>query len=144
MIYSKTTQYAIDALVHLAGLPAGDCLGVQEMAGELNIPEHFLGKILQDLRQGEFVRSVRGRSGGYLLEHRPEEISLYNVLARMEEIEQYESCLFDTEECSLDQRCAVICSWSGVKYHLITFLQSHSIADLREVLDYKLSLRDTL
>ena len=142
MFYSKTTQYAIDALVHLAGLPSGECLGVQEMAGELGIPQHFLGKILQDLRRSEFVYSIRGRHGGYSLEENPEDISLYAVMDRMEDIAEYETCLFEDSECSMDLECAVVCHWSGVKFHLMTFLRSHTIADLREVLDYKLALQE--
>lgn len=137
MIYSKATEYALKALVYLAGQPEGKQCGVSEIAQTLNIPQHFLGKILQDLRKYEFVTSTRGRYGGFQLAKSPEQIGVYDIVESLEEIQKYEMCIFDEFECTRDRPCAVICDWNGVKSQISQFLKQHSIADLLTVQQYR-------
>jgi len=138
MIYSKATEYALNALVYLAGQPEKRQCGVNEIADALNIPQHFLGKILQDLRKHEFVISTRGRYGGFQLARSPEQIGVYDIVESLEEIQKYERCIFDEFECTRDRPCAVVCDWNGVKSRISQFLKKHSIADLLEVQQFRI------
>jgi len=137
MIYSKTARYAIRALVFLADKQEDSSLNVGEMAGSLNIPAPFLGKILQELRREDLVRSSRGRGGGFALAKASEDISLYDVIACLEDMDQYEECLFGEYTCSMDRACAALCHWSSVKYHHLTFLRTHSVGDLCRALNFR-------
>lgn len=130
MIYSRTTEYALNALVFLASQAPSARHGVQEMADYLQIPSHFLGKIMQNLRQGEFVQASRGRDGGYRLAAPAEAITLYDVVATLEDLQQYETCVFGIKECRSTLRCALICDWNDIKNQITDFLQTHSLADL--------------
>ena len=47
MIYSRSSEYAIRAFVHLAQVPDGKYAMVKNIAAEEEIPAHFLAKILQ-------------------------------------------------------------------------------------------------
>ncbi|HKJ68816.1 MAG TPA: Rrf2 family transcriptional regulator [bacterium] len=136
MIYSRTTEYAMNALVYLAGESTGSRSGVQEMARSLEIPVHFLGKIMQDLRKGELVQAFRGRNGGYRLALPPAEIALYDVVSVIEDLDKYETCIFGMKECRSGLSCALICDWNQVKNQITEFLRSHSIADLLQVHPY--------
>ena len=67
MLFSKTTGYAIRALVYIAKQPEACLCGLQEIAEEENIPAAYLGKILGDLRKLQLLHSVKGIHGGYEL-----------------------------------------------------------------------------
>lgn len=65
-MFSKTFGYALRAITHIAvhGVD-GHKIGLQELAAELAIPHHFLGKIMQDLVRHGIIDSAKGPSGGF-------------------------------------------------------------------------------
>lgn len=65
-MFSKACTYAIRAALYLA-VHAGPQarLGVKEIAEALDVPKHFLAKILQQLVRNNLVSSVKGPSGGF-------------------------------------------------------------------------------
>lgn len=140
MIYSKATEYALNALVYLAEQAPDDRNGVHQIADALDIPGHFLGKILQDLRKEKIVESSRGRSGGFRLARAPAEIGLYYVVSVLEDLQRYEMCIFDEYECTVDRPCSMVCEWNAVKNHITGFLQNHSLADLQMVRQFRADL----
>jgi Rrf2 family protein len=79
---SRRCEYALRALVDLglaraAGRPL---LRVQEIARREAIPERFLEQILLRLRKAGYLRSRRGRAGGYALRRAPRAIRLGAVV----------------------------------------------------------------
>lgn len=140
MIYSKATEYALNALVYLAEQAPDARNGVHQIADALDIPGHFLGKILQDLRKEEIVESIRGRSGGFRLAQAPADIGLYDVVSTLEDMQRYEMCIFDEFECTVDRPCSMVCEWNAVKNCITDFLQNHSLADLRMVRQFRSEL----
>lgn len=69
-------KYGLKALVHLAGLSAGETAQSQEIADANNIPKKFLDAILSELRVGGIVRSKKGKGGGYMLAREAGKISI--------------------------------------------------------------------
>ena len=64
MIYSRSAEYAIRALVHIATLPPGEFTMAKNIAADANIPAPFLAKILQDLTRDGFLKSNKGPGNG--------------------------------------------------------------------------------
>src|SRR5258708_20795850 len=62
---SRKIDYGLRAMIHLAGVPAGKIVPLQDLATTLHIPREFLAKILKVLTAGGLVRSARGSHGGY-------------------------------------------------------------------------------
>jgi Rrf2 family protein len=79
---SRRCEYALRALVDLGlAREAGRSLvRVQEIAGRERIPERFLEQILLGLRKAGYLRSRRGRSGGYSLARTPRSIRMGAVV----------------------------------------------------------------
>ena len=77
---SQKAKYAFKALFRLAEMPYGEALSIEEVAKADAIPQKFLEHILLDLKRKGLVASRRGRSGGYMLIKRPEEMTIGNVL----------------------------------------------------------------
>jgi Rrf2 family protein len=81
---SKKSGYAIRALFELALRPHGVPANVRSLANSQDIPSRFLEIILNELKQGGFVLSVRGKSGGYLLARDSDEITIGQVIRFLE------------------------------------------------------------
>jgi Rrf2 family protein len=77
-------KYAIKALARLAAAEPGEPILIAEIAEQEEIPKKFLEAILAELKQHGFVRSRKGRGGGYLLAKTPEAITLAAVLRALD------------------------------------------------------------
>lgn len=84
MILSKKTQYAIVALTRLAREYGSGPLQIKEIADEEKIPQSFLENILLELRKMGILGSKLGKSGGYFLLRKPEEVNLAEIVRHFE------------------------------------------------------------
>ena len=84
MILSKKTRYAIVALTRLAKEYGKGPIQIREIAEQEKIPQSFLENILLDLRKIGILGSILGKSGGYFLLKRPEEVNLADVIKQFE------------------------------------------------------------
>ena len=77
---SKKSGYAIRGLLELALRGDSEPVTVRTLAESQGIPTRFLEIILNELKQGGFVLSIRGKAGGYLLARGTEEITIGQVI----------------------------------------------------------------
>ena len=84
MILSKKTRYAIVALTRLAREYGKGPMQIREIAEEEKIPQSFLENILLDLKKIGILGSNLGKSGGYYLLKKPEDVTLADVVRHFE------------------------------------------------------------
>jgi Rrf2 family protein len=84
MILSKKTRYAIVALTRLAREYGSGPLQIKEIAEEEKIPQSFLENILLELRKMGILGSKLGKSGGYFLLRKPEDVNLAEIIRHFE------------------------------------------------------------
>jgi Rrf2 family protein len=84
MILSKKTRYAIVALTRLAREFGNGPIQIKDIAESEKIPQSFLENILLELRKMGILGSKLGKSGGYFLLKRPEEVSLAEIVRYFE------------------------------------------------------------
>jgi Rrf2 family protein len=84
MILSKKTRYAIVALTRLAREYGNGPLQIREIADEEKIPQSFLENILLELRKLGILGSKLGKSGGYFLLKKPEDVNLAEIIRHFE------------------------------------------------------------
>src|SRR5664279_1557128 len=84
MHVTAKADYAIRAVVELAGSSQESPRKVDQVAQAQKIPVSFLENILTQLRSSGVVRSQRGPEGGYWLARPPEEINLAHVIRAVE------------------------------------------------------------
>ena len=81
MKLSVKSDYAVRAVHGLARrYQAGLAEKVEALAAESGIPPNYLAQILIELKLNQIVKSIRGKTGGYLLARPPAEITLGEVL----------------------------------------------------------------
>jgi Rrf2 family protein len=82
---SKRCKYAIKAMIYIAkNQENNENIFSSTIAENELIPKKFLEGILRDLRNGQLLKSRRGAKGGYLLNKKPEEITLTNIIRLMD------------------------------------------------------------
>jgi Rrf2 family protein len=84
MILSKKTRYAMVALTRLAREYGKGPIQIRENTVNENIPQSFLENILLELRKMGILGSQLGKSGGYYLLRKPEEVNLADIIDHFE------------------------------------------------------------
>ncbi|HTW93866.1 MAG TPA: Rrf2 family transcriptional regulator [Tepidisphaeraceae bacterium] len=84
MRLSKRTEYGLRAIVQLARLWPRTFVQSRDLAQQEQLPNKFLESILLALRRGGFLESKVGSGGGYRLSRDPREISVGDLIRRLE------------------------------------------------------------
>ena len=90
-MFSQTVEYALRAMIHLAG-EAPAARTTEQIAGVTLVPKAYLSKVLQSLGRAGLVESTRGGGGGMVLRKTPAEITILEVVNAVEPIQRIKSC----------------------------------------------------
>ncbi len=80
MRVSAKSDYALRALIELAGREDGAPVSAEEIGRLQDIPHGFLQAILADLRRADLVLSQRGQSGGWRMARDPAAVTVADVI----------------------------------------------------------------
>ena len=80
MRVSAKSDYALRALIEIAGRHDAKPVSAEELGNAQEIPHGFLQAILADLRRAGIVMSVRGQSGGWRMARRTEDVSVADII----------------------------------------------------------------
>jgi Rrf2 family iron-sulfur cluster assembly transcriptional regulator len=108
-------------------------VGAQEISHAQGIALDYAQQILQRLRKGGIIDSVRGPQGGYKLARQPQTITLRDILIASEG-DTFE-VICDTkplslERCNESAFCALRDVWTDLKAHVDSFLITHTLETL--------------
>ncbi len=127
---SKTEEYALRAVVHLARDRSDGPSRTTEIAKAIDIPANYLSKILHRLGRHGVVASERGRYGGFRLGREASEITLADVVAPFGALEERQRCLLGRQECSDENPCGAHERWKVVRRATSEFFVETTIADV--------------
>lgn len=130
IIFSRQCEYALQAIIHLASQPRDSMISIKNLAVRLDIPYHFLAKILQSLAAKGILKSQRGPAGGFALSISPEEINLFSVVEAIDGLDFSHKCVMGFPECNGTNPCAVHHQWGEIRDAVHKMLVSKSIAKL--------------
>jgi Rrf2 family transcriptional regulator, iron-sulfur cluster assembly transcription factor len=137
MIYSRSSEYAIRAFVHLAQIPDGQYAMVKNIAEQEDIPSHFLAKILQQLARKGLLRSSKGPTGGFALRMDPGDIRLVDIVEALDGLASYQQCASGLSECSDEMPCSMHDNWKALRSRILEYLERNTIEDLAKALAQK-------
>ncbi len=80
MRVSAKSDYALRALIELAGRGDGSPVSAEELGVRQEIPHGFLQAILADLRRAGIVMSQRGQSGGWRMARAADSVTVADVI----------------------------------------------------------------
>jgi len=127
MILSRTSQYAIQAMIYLATIEPEIKVTAHDMAKELGMPATYLSKIMQLMAKHELVQATRGPTGGFSLESAAGDISLMQILLVTEGIHFTTECLLGLKVCEEATKCPVHDQWQPVKLEITSLLKHQTL-----------------
>jgi Rrf2 family transcriptional regulator, iron-sulfur cluster assembly transcription factor len=137
IIFSKACEYGIQAVLFIA-TQNGRRVGIKEIASTLEIPVHFLAKILQSLSEKGILLSFKGSTGGFELNGDPTSIRLLNVVGAIDGLALFTNCVLGFPECGSEHPCPVHERWGGVRTVIYGMLSTDTLADLLPVSSAKI------
>ncbi len=132
---SKKSKYAIIALIHLAKNYGDGPIMINRIAKDENIPKKFLEGILYELKNSGIVNSQRGKSGGYYLIKKPQEVHLAQIMRLFDgpialipcvTYQYYEPC----PECKDEKTCSIRHIFKDVRDAAVEILKKATLAEM--------------
>ena len=130
MILSRTSQYAIQALIFVATQPRGVPILIRTIAEHLSVPPPYLAKIMQSLGRGKLIHSFRGRQGGVCLREGGEQTDLMQILTLIEGAALTEDCVLGLKACGEATACPMHAQWMPIKTRIVKLLNQQTLGKL--------------
>jgi Rrf2 family protein len=105
-------------------------MGVKEISDRLEVPKHFLAKILQQLAKHNLIASVKGPSGGFYLSESHLNASLIKVVESIDGREIFNSCLLGLPVCSSANPCPLHVQAYAYREGIIYQMKHQTIQEL--------------
>lgn len=107
---SNTCKYALRALIYLGKFSEEDKrIGIKKISEDLGLSSPFLGKILQNLVKQKLLISTKGPNGGFSLARAATEISLWDIVIKVDGEEFFTNCLISLEPCKTHDPTKPLC-----------------------------------
>lgn len=131
---SKKGEYGVRAMFEIARNFGRGPITIREIAEKQEIPIPYLEQLLNRLRRGGLIKSVRGPGGGYVLARNPRNTNLGEVLNVLEGPVALSECLNPTVVycCSKIDACVTRLLLKRLSEKITNFLGKTTLKDLCE------------
>ena len=124
------TDYSLRVLIYLGAHPDKQAT-ITEVAQCYKVSRNHLVKVVNNLANLGYIHTVRGRGGGMLLAHKPEQINIGEVVSRTEPNFHLVEC-FDAPNntCPIAPCCALIDGLGRAQQAFLDVLNAITLADV--------------
>ena len=129
-MFSNSTKYAIRTIEYLLVNQDSEKLSVIKLATELDIPQPYLSKIMQQLSKGNIISSSKGRGGGFYLNAENMKRPLIDIVICIEGHNVFDKCVLGLNQCSDKNPCLLHQHFKIFKQSLEKSICKDSIKDL--------------
>ncbi len=129
---TRTSDYAIRAVVHLAAQPEVALTSRSQIASAQGIPEAYLHKLLPALVRAGLLATRRGPHGGFRLARPAREVSLLAVIEAVDGPLALNVCVSGGAGCERAEHCPVHPVWRVAHRQLVALLAETTIGQLAQ------------
>lgn len=134
MKFTAQEEYGLRCLLQIGRQGKRGSLTIPEVAAAEGLSIPYVAKLVRILRQGGFVKSTRGQSGGYVLSRPPEQIVVGEVLeglgGRLFESEYCAQYPGNLASCTHTVDCSIRSLWRAVQSGVDGILSRTTLRDL--------------
>ncbi|TVR15263.1 MAG: Rrf2 family transcriptional regulator [Balneolaceae bacterium] len=132
-MFSTSCHYGLQAMIYIALHSTKDKnVDLGQISAELDIPKHFLSKILQMLVKEKLLTSMKGPTGGFNLNHHPKEITLIQIIDAIDGLDVFTQCGIGFKKCNDSQPCPIHHDFTKVREKVKRLFQEKSLQQLTE------------
>ncbi|MCX7930011.1 MAG: Rrf2 family transcriptional regulator [Chlorobi bacterium] len=146
MIFSRASEYAIQALLYLAKRWLEETktktnsihqrrhsyIQTKEIAEAHSMPYYFLAKLVQDLTRAGLISSTKGPGGGIRLARDPRDITILDVARSVDNLQYVTDCVIGYEKCSPESPCPLHYEWEKIRQRIFEIIRDKTLAELVE------------
>ena len=137
---SNTCKYALRALIYLGKFSEDDKrIGIKKISEDLNLSSPFLGKILQNLVKQKLLISTKGPNGGFALGKKSSEITMWDIVTKVDGEEFFTNCLISLEPCKTHDPskplCPVHSQYDQLRSEITTFYKKTTLEVISQDID---------
>ena len=103
---------------------------LQEIADELSVPRHFLGKVMKRLAKNGVVDSAKGRTGGFMLNDHTLSYTLKDLIILIEGDALFSACIIGFKKCNEKNPCPLHHQIIQIRKQMINTYSETKIGDL--------------
>ena len=125
-------RYAVMAMADLAANQNGKPVSLTDISLRQNISLSYLEQLFSKLKNQKLVKSVRGPTGGYILEKNPKEIRISNIISAVDEQVKTLNCKRESKRGCHGKtvKCITHNLWDDLEQHINDFFHKVSLNDL--------------
>ena len=125
-------RYAVMAMADLAANQNQKPVSLAEISVRQNISLSYLEQLFLKLKNEKLVKSVRGSSGGYMLEKNSKEIKISNIIFAVDEQVKTLNCKKESKKgCNgKTMKCITHNLWDDLEHHINNFFEKVSLNDV--------------
>ena len=124
--FSEAASLALHAMVLIA--KTKNHVNVNSLAGEMEASRNHLAKVLQQLVKHNFLKSVRGPSGGFMLSKRADQITILEIYEAIEGKIDVPECPLNRQICPFN-KCLMNNLVSDVTMQFKNYFEGQTLED---------------
>ena len=124
-------RYAVTALVDIAIHGKEKPVTVSELSSRQSISQTYLEQLTGILRAKGILASVKGPGGGYVLKREPEDITVAEIIAAVNEPVDSTRC-GGKNNCQQGKICLTHTLWEELNTTIQNFLQKKTVGELAQ------------
>jgi Rrf2 family iron-sulfur cluster assembly transcriptional regulator len=130
MKLSTKSRYGTRLMLDMAQHYEDGPIHLASVAQRQGISVKYLEQIIIPLKKADYIRSVRGPKGGHALARAPEQITVGEIVALLEEGTNLVECSQNDKACERSQTCLTRWLWNEAGRALFDKLYSITLADV--------------
>ena len=125
-------RYAVMAMADLASYQDQKPVSLNEISLRQNISLSYLEQLFSKLKSERLVKSIRGSSGGYILDRNAKDIKLSNIIFAVDEQVKTLNCKRESKKGCHGKtvKCITHYLWDDLEKHINNFFENVSLNDL--------------
>jgi len=140
-MFNKETEYALRGLVYIKLQNLKNRRpGTTEIAKEIEAPQFYTAKILQRLVRAGFLKSLKGKGGGFFFDPDKPDLQLIKLISATEGDKSYSGCGFGLKHCDADNPCPLHEKYAVLRASINKLISEETVQSLAEKV-YKKELR---
>jgi Rrf2 family protein len=108
----------------------GGKVQLDEMAGKLSVPRHFLAKIMKSMVKEGILDSTKGPYGGFSVNAKTLSAKLIQLVKITDGVEQFNTCVLSLRKCNSKNPCPLHFQMMKLRDDMLAEFSKKTIGDL--------------
>lgn len=131
MVFSKSFGYALRSIIYLSiHRNTKAYIQSEEISTNLEIPKHFMSKVLKSLAQSGILNSNKGPSGGFSLKEETLQTPLIKIIQVTKGLPDFTECALHMKKCNARKPCPIHFKVELLRQQMTEILNGNNISDL--------------